>query len=188
MKAAINRNLLLILAVLLSACVSQGPGEEKLQAPDWETHLEKKLSEFGHRNWVLVVDKAFPMQNAEGVITIETGEKLLDVLARTLEEIDRSTHVKAVVYHDAELKFIGTDQVSHIESYRESLDELIGKYDPQVMLHDSVFVKIDQASKLFKVLVLKTEEVIPYSSVFIELDCRFWTPEQESVLREAMSL
>jgi len=186
MKAIKNSFLFLILAILLAACVSQAPEEEKLNVPDWKPQLQDQLSEFGHRNWILVVDKAFPMQNAGGVVTIETGENLLDVLSYSLSEIDRSTHVKPIVYNDAELDFITTNQVGNIESYRESLDELIGKYNPRVLLHDSVFVKIDHASKLFKILVLKTEELIPYSSVFIELDCKYWTPEQDRVLREAM--
>ena len=32
----------------------------------------------------------------------------------------------------------------------------------------------------------KTNEVIPYSSVFIELDCKYWSPEKEKTLRHAM--
>jgi hypothetical protein len=53
-------------------------------------------------------------------------------------------------------------------------------------MHDSVFVKIDQASRLFKVIILKTEETIPYSSVFIQLDCKYWSDENEKALRELM--
>jgi hypothetical protein len=76
--------------------------------------------------------------------------------------------------------------VPAIDGYRKSLNNLLEGFDIQTMLHDSVFVKIDQASRLFKVLVVKTEEVIPYSSVFIELDCSYWSPEQEQELRERM--
>jgi hypothetical protein len=54
------------------------------------------------------------------------------------------------------------------------------------LLHDSVFVKIDSASKLFSVVVLKTEETIAYSSVFIELDCKYWNSDQEKDLRKQM--
>jgi hypothetical protein len=53
-------------------------------------------------------------------------------------------------------------------------------------LHDTVFVKMDAAAKLFSITVLKTEEVIPYSSVFIELDCAYWGGDKEQALRKLM--
>ena len=152
----------------------------------WQESLNTQLSLFGHRNWILIVDKAFPMQNANGITTIDTNEDLLPVLKTVLQQIDQSTHVRPIVYTDKELSFVTEDQVSGIESYRKLLDEIVGKMGPQVLLHDSVFVKIDQASKLFGVLVLKTNEVIPYSSVFLQLDCKYWSTENEQLLREAM--
>jgi hypothetical protein len=67
------------------------------------------------------------------------------------------------------------------------LQEVLKGADVQTILHDSVFLKIDEASKLFKVLVLKTEGTIAYSSVFLNLDCKYWTGEKENALRQAMS-
>ncbi len=154
---------------------------------EWKYEFNKELSLFGHRNWILVVDKAFPAQTASGIRTIDTGENLPDVLSFVLEQIESSTHVKPIVYTDKELSYITSDLVVNIDDYRSELDKIIRQYDPLVMLHDSVFVKIAEASKLFKVLVLKTEEVIAYSSVFIELDCRYWSAEKENTLREVMT-
>jgi hypothetical protein len=45
---------------------------------------------------------------------------------------------------------------------------------------------LDAASKLFKVFILKTDEVIPYTSVFMQLDCGYWNTESEKHLRERM--
>lgn len=153
----------------------------------WRYKFNDELSLFGHRNWILVVDKAFPAQNADGITIINTGENLLDVLDITLQEVEHSTHVRPIVYTDKELNFIHQEQIKGIDSYRKSLDKTIEKYNPQVMLHDSVFFKIDEASKLFKVLILKTNEIIPYSSVFIELDCKYWSEENENLLRNKMA-
>jgi len=178
--------LFLILATAMAGCNNQVQKSDNQTTMDWKTQFREKLPEFGHRNWILVVDKAFPAQTATGITTINTGEDLLDVLAFTLQEIDHSTHVRPIVYTDQELNFITTEMVADIDDYRAALDQIIGQYSPRVMLHDSVFVQIDEASKLFKVLVLKTEEVIAYSSVFIELDCRYWSSEKEHALREAM--
>jgi len=137
----------------------------------------------GHRNWILVVDKAFPAQNAPGIQVVNTGEELLPVLKYTLSQISQSTHVKPIVYTDKELNFITPELEAGIEPFKKSLYEVLNGVDVQTILHDSVFTKIDEASKLFKVLVLKTEGTIAYSSVFLNLDCKYWGGEKEAVLR-----
>lgn len=182
------RNALLtgIIIFLFTSCLTQEVKTEPLKSPGWKEILDQQLPLLGHRNWILVVDKAFPAQTADGIEVVSSGEKLLDVLNHTLDRVEQSTHVKPVVYTDHELSFISPGQVPAIEAYREALSSELAGYEVKTMLHDSVFVKIDQASKLFKILVIKTEEVIPYSSVFIELDCSYWTPSQEKELRDRM--
>jgi D-ribose pyranose/furanose isomerase RbsD len=179
-------NLLLVTGsfILLASCIQKA--KEPLAQSDWKQQLNKELPLLGHRNWILVVDKAFPLQNAEGVITLDTGDELLDVLKYTLGQVESANHIKPIIYTDQELGFITRELVPEIENYRKSLTGIIGNSDIQVLLHDSVFVKIDEASKLFKTLVLKTNETIPYSSVFIQLDCKYWSPNQEAQLRELM--
>ena len=81
---------------------------------------------------------------------------------------------------------VGVLTDADIENYKKELANNLKGIEPQTLLHDSVFVKIDKASKLFQIIVLKTEEVIPYSSVFIQLDCRYWSGEKEKALRELM--
>jgi len=152
----------------------------------WKTQLNLQLQLLGHRNWILVVDKAFPAQNAAGIVTINTGESLLPVLQYTLDQINSSTHVKPLIFTDKELNYISVAQVPEIEKFKTKLFEMIPKEQAQIMLHDSVFVKIAKASELFRIVVLKTEQVIPYSSVFLQLDCKYWPAENEKQLRESM--
>lgn len=153
---------------------------------NWKKQLNLQLQLLGHRNWILVVDKAFPAQNAAGIVTINTGEALLPVLQYTLDQINSSTHVKPLIFTDKELNYITVPQVPEIENFKNKLFEIIPKEQAQTMLHDSVFVKIAKASELFRIVVLKTEQVIPYSSVFLQLDCKYWPTENEKQLRESM--
>jgi hypothetical protein len=44
-----------------------------------------------------------------------------------------------------------------------------------------------QPTKTFHVLVLKTNMKIPYMSVFIRLECGYWSAEAEKRLREKMA-
>ena len=179
-----NPIIILISLILLMSCNNKD--YEPVTQQDWKQKLQSELSLLGHRNWILVVDKAFPLQNAEGIKTIDTDENLLDVLSYTLEQVENASHVKPIIYTDKELGYMSPAMVPEIDKYRESLAGIIGESDIRELLHDTVFVKIDEASKLFSILVLKTNETIPYSSVFLELDCRYWSSEKESGLRELM--
>ena len=183
------KNLLLTLVITLGMSTScKSPVEQTTTSGTnkWETILSEELPLLGHRNWILIVDKAFPAQNAPGIHVVNTGEELLPVLKYTLEKINESTHVKPIIFTDKELVFITPELESRVGSYRKSLNEILQGIEVQTILHDSVFVKIDEASKLFKVLVLKTEGTIAYSSVFLQLDCKYWTSENENSLRQIM--
>ena len=177
--------LIAALAISLAGCC--GTTSDRVQTMhDWKSAVREQLPLLGHRNWILVVDKAFPAQNAEGIVTVYTDAELLDVVKYALEQVDSSTHVKPIIYCDAELGHLTSAQIPGIDGFRSALTATLGGVRPQVILHDSVFVKIDEASKLFKVLVLKTNGTIPYSSVFIQLDCKYWSAEKEAALRAAM--
>lgn len=178
--------LILIFLLTVAGCSQLENRSKKLPPADWKTQFSEQLPLLGHRNWILVVDKAFPQQNAPGIITINTGEALLPVLQYTLNQINESTHVRPLFYTDKELNYITEKQVPEIEKFKTDLFGIIPSGQTQTLLHDSVFVKIAKASELFRIIVLKTEHVIPYSSVFLQLDCKYWSGENENLLREAI--
>jgi len=179
--------LLIILLSQISCCKNENE-VYRTNKTDWKTEFQSLLPLLGHRNWILVVDKAFPLQTSPGLTIIDTGEKLVPALKYVLDQIDGSTHVQPVVYHDAEMNFLTPELVPGKEEYLAALNQVLGNAVPVPILHDSVFVKIDAASKLFSVVVLKTEETIPYSSVFIELGCKYWNADQEKELRKLMQI
>jgi hypothetical protein len=39
----------------------------------WQTKLQQELPLLGHRNWIVVVDSAYPWQTSPGIETVETG-------------------------------------------------------------------------------------------------------------------
>ncbi len=177
---------LILLLLLCSSCDFFLAGKTASNEKSWKEQLNTELPLLGHRNWILVVDKAFPAQTASGIKVINTGESLQDVLQYTLQKIDRSMHVRPNIFLDKELEFITPQMVPYIDSYKKQLQKNLKDLVPLTLVHDSVFVKIDKAAKLFQVVVLKTEETIPYSSVFIQLDCKYWGSENENALRELM--
>jgi|SRR5215217_1091175 len=152
----------------------------------WKSKFYEKLPMLGHRNWILVVDKAFPEQNAAGIEYIYANENLNAVLKQVLSQVNQSGHVKPIIYQDKELNFITEEQASGVTELKSAIKSTIGNQPVQTLLHDSVFKKLDTESKLFKVLVIKTNEVIPYTSVFLQLDCAYWNGDKEVQLRKSI--
>lgn len=187
----VNRNqVLLIFMITILSCNQPSVNTEvKAQRTDndWKKQFDQTLPLLGHRNWIVIADKALPQQNAAGIEYINTNEKLVPVLQYVLEQVNTSGHVKPIIYRDKELAFISEEQAKGVKEFTSETGKLFGTQPVQTILHDSVFTKLDAASKLFKVLVLKTNETIPYTSVFLQLDCSYWNAAKEKQLRDSMS-
>jgi len=173
------------IALNFFSCTTSMKESKEPETTSWQQQLDAQLPLNGHRNWILVVDKAFPQQ--PGMQIINTGEKLLPVLQVVLDRIEKSTHVRPVIFNDAELQFLTDSLAPGVSAYKEALKKILNGNTLQSLLHDSVFVQMSAAMKLFSITVLKTEETIPYSSVFIQLDCAYWGKEKEQQLRKLMS-
>ena len=168
-----------ILVILLAVSM-------RAHAEDWKQHLATAMPLFGHRNWILVVDSAYPLQTSPGIETVETNASQLEVVKAVLDEIDRSIQVRPVVLMDAELPFISDAEAPGVAQYRIKIDELLKGLPVRSMPHEKIISTIDEAGKTFHVLVLKTNMTIPYTSVFLRLDCKYWSAEQERNLRSLM--
>ena len=140
----------------------------------------------GHRNWILIVDSAYPLQSSPGVETIETNAAQLEVVRTVLSEIENSIHVRPVVFMDAELPFISDSDAPGVSAYRSEIGKLLHKSSVQSRPHGALISDIEEAGKAFHVLVLKTNVSIPYTSLFMRLDCKYWSADQEKNLRLKM--
>ena len=154
---------------------------------DWTTRLAEVMPLMGHRNWILVVDSAYPLQTSPGVETIETDATQLEVLQAVVASIHRSIQVRPVIFMDAELPFVSNDDAPGVSAYRSEVTQLLHDYPIKQLPHEKIISNIDETGKTFHVLVLKTTMTIPYTSVFIRLDCKYWSEEQEKHLRSKMA-
>jgi hypothetical protein len=175
--------LLAAVCVLPVVVMAQRPA----QNGDWRATLRRELPLLGHRNWIAIVDSAYPLQTSAGIETIETGSDHVEVVRAVLEQIARSKHVRPVIFTDSELQFVPESEANGVSPYREALGALLAKTPAQSLPHEEIISKLDDAGKTFHVLVLKSTMTIPYTSVFIRLDCGYWTAEQEQRLREKMA-
>jgi L-fucose mutarotase/ribose pyranase (RbsD/FucU family) len=159
----------------------------RLTKPDWERQLHALLPAFGHRNWIVVADSAYPSQSKPGIETIVSGGGQLEVARRVLDAINATRHVRANVYLDQELAFVAEADSHGVSRYREQLADLLKGANRIDMLHEQIIAKLDQVSQVFRVLIIKTDLTIPYTSIFFELGCAYWPADAEERMRKAMA-
>ncbi len=182
------QNLILFVALLASLTISCNPIQESSeQREDWQDILETDLHLLGHRNWILVVDKAFPEQSSPGMKYLYVDEDLLPTLSYVLEKVETSSHVRPIIFRDKELGYISNDQVPGIDAFRTQSKSVLEGRNVNTLMHDQVFQMLDESSSLFRTLVIKTNCTLPYTSVFLQLDCAYWGPENEKILRDQIS-
>lgn len=159
----------------------------RITKPDWEQHVTALLPLYGHRNWIVVADSAYPAQSKPGIETIVSGAGQLEVTRKVLEAIDATRHVRANVHIDQELDFVAETDAPGVTRYRTQLSELLKGANRVPMLHEQIIGKLDQVSQVFRVLIIKTDLTIPYTSVFFELGCAYWPADSEDRMRKAMA-
>jgi len=155
--------------------------------PDWKRELKALLPLFGHRNWIVVADSAYPAQSRPGIETIVSRSGQLEVARTVLDVIAACNHVRANVYLDLELRFVAESDAPGVSRYRTQLAELLKSVKPTTLPHEQIIAKLDQTAQKFRGLIIKTGLTIPYTSIFFELDCGYWPPEAERRLRRAMA-
>ncbi len=170
----------LLLAGLLAATPA-------FSADPWQQSLHDLIPLYGHRNWIVIADSAYPSQSREGIETIVANDDQLDVVRRVLAQLAASRHVRPIIYTDQELNSVPESDAPGISQYRRNLAGLLGSQTVQLVPHLDIISKLDEAAKTFRVLIIKTNMALPYTSVFLQLDCAYWSADAERRLRDAMA-
>ncbi len=156
-------------------------------AGPWQQVLHDALPLYGHRNWIVIADSAYPSQSREGIETVVANADQLEIVRRVLTQLSSSRHVRPILYTDKELNSVPEADAPGISQYRRSLMSLLGSEPVQSLPHEQIIAKLDDAAKTFRVLIIKSNMTIPYTSVFLQLDCAYWSAAAEERLRTAMA-
>ena len=193
-KIAALAGIVLIVAAVAACGREDNEGEEgtamsysqAAKPAAWTEALAKYLPALGHRNWIVVADSAFPLQISPGIETIVTGEDHFDVLAKVLAMVGGAKHIKPKIWLDKELAYVPESLAPGADEARRRLDEMLQGHDAAPMLHADLIARLDEVGRTFKIVMVKTTLTVPYTSVFMELDCGYWGPEAEAEMRERM--
>jgi hypothetical protein len=150
---------------------------------DWRALVHERLDLYGHRNWIAVVDSAYPAQANEAIETLAIRASQLEVLQVALAAVREAGHVRPGVVLDRELERVSEADAPGIGAHRAALARILAGMDVERRPHEEILRELDRTAELFRVLVLKTDLALPYTSVFVRLECGYWSDEAEARLR-----
>ena len=180
----IRKNTLLI--IILSSIIIITAGCDAGRQ-NWQSELDSAVKIMGHRNWIIIADSAYPQQKSPGLRTIATGRDHFDVLKTVLKAVDQAKHIRAVVYLDSEIDHVPESEAHGITEYRMHLNNILRGRKIIKKPHEEHIHTLDKTAQNFSVMVLKTNLTLPYTTVFIELDCGYWNPQAEFNMRKTIN-
>ena len=131
--------------------------------------IETLLPSLGHRNWVAVVDAAYPEMVAPGVTTITGGD-----LESVVKALDAARHVRVEAFLDTELDYLSEEDCAGVDAFRVRTARLLAGHAVVKRPHEELIEAVAKAAANFRVLIVKTDRRIPYTSVFFRLECGYW--------------
>lgn len=149
----------------------------------WFEQLKQSLPELGHRNWILVADSAYPEVASPGIVTLLAGKPLLPVLIQVMDLLHESGHVTPEVILDQEWFELTEEECPGIDRLRMEAEQVFSGLKVEGVWHEQLLAMLAEASQTYTVFVIKTTSTIPYTSVFLRLECGYWTAEQEQRFR-----
>ncbi|MGC8552459.1 MAG: hypothetical protein ACP5O7_06280 [Phycisphaerae bacterium] len=178
----------LVASMMLLALVSLAGCQSMNNSAAWKCTVKRDLPLYGDRNWIAIVDSAYPDQSKAGVTTIVANGGMFSTLKYVLAKIAKAPNIRPVAYTDRELNDVTDQQTPGISAYRQKLDAMLAAagVPHKQRMHIKSIDRLNSDGKLFKILIIKTNLTMPYTSVFIHLKCGYWTDADENALRAAM--
>ena len=171
-------------ALLLIAFTATAQQQSQQQRPaNWRDILNSRLSLYGHHNWVVIADAAYPLHSGAGIETVDSDSDQISTIRAVLAAIRRTHNLRPVVYLDLELPRVQDADAPGAGGYRQELLSFVR--DAISRPHDEMLRRIDEVGRSFSVLVVKTNMLVPYSAVYIELWPSYWSDEAEQRLRQS---
>jgi hypothetical protein len=100
-----------------------------------------------------------------------------------LHAVNQARHVRPIFYTDAELPLLPEEDAPGIGAFRNRLNKILVQRERQSLPHEQIIGMLDETGKVFHILILKTKVTLPYTSVFVQLDCGYWNAQAERNLR-----
>lgn len=152
----------------------------------WLQSLAERLPNLGHRNWIILADAAYPEMASPGIVTINSGQPLLPVLNEVISLLKAADHVQPDVVLDQEWFELTDDECQGISRLRDEAHPLFEGLKVEPVWHKDLLSSLAEVSRTYTILVIKTTSTIPYTSVFLRLECGYWGGPNEESFRKRL--
>ncbi len=151
----------------------------------WQQQIAGALPIFGSGNWVVVASTDFPLLSTAGVETIRVPDGLAAAVNSMEGIFQMSSRLRPSFHVASELDFAAT-QNDDAKAYLAEITKILPTVGVVKMPAADIVQTVIDTAATKRVLVIKTDSMIPYGSIAVELEPGFWSPEQEQALRDAM--
>jgi D-ribose pyranose/furanose isomerase RbsD len=152
----------------------------------WRDELAMRASQLGYRNWIVIAEASFPAHSRPGVRQVNANEEIPVVVDEVLRTLERTEHVTPRLYVAREMHALENDYAPGIDEFRKRLQQAMHAHETTELEQQSLLTLMEDTSKTFEVLVIRTNTALPYTSVFMELQPGYWNADSESALREKL--
>jgi hypothetical protein len=142
----------------------------------------------GKNSWIVITDAAYPAGRVAGVEAIVAPKPITTVLDYVLDRLGDSQSVGATAWLSSELERIPDRDAPDIARLHKDLCRALNaaKVEIKVATEEEIAKKVAADAAAYRILVIRTTTPLPYSSVHLSLNCKYWDAAREKRLRDAL--
>lgn len=172
-------------AVLLAACQHHVPTEAD-NLEQTRSAIAPALQQLGARNWVVIADPTYPIPAGAGAVTVSVPSSTADTFREVLDQLELQASVTPRIWVCNELDAVPEERAPGVGEYRKSVNNLLSGRFCYRLDERIIAMQLAEAAKQYRVLYIKTNTRLPYSSIAIELDSGYWNSDDETEIRERL--
>ena len=153
----------------------------------WQAAVDRQAAQLGYRNWIVIAEASFPAQSRPGVRQITAPVEVPVALDYVLQALEQTENVRPQIFVTRELRSVENDFAPGIDELRKRIQSALHGHETTELDQQSLLTLLEDASRSFDVLVIRTESALPYSSVFLELQPGYWDAVSETQLRDRIA-
>ncbi|MBM4113268.1 MAG: hypothetical protein FJ253_07820 [Phycisphaerae bacterium] len=166
----------------------QSNASQSKSAPSFKHAVDRAMPKFGEGNMIVIADAAFPALSHDGMDTVPMAVGSIQGLRDVIASASSYGHVKPIIWVDRELMLVTDSQAPGIEQFRSRLRDAAGNIPIDSSLSQAQLrERIQSVADTHRVIVIKTPNRLPFSSIYVEFDHGSWTPEQNAQLQSQMA-
>lgn len=182
-------SLVLLIVALLTSCesVRSTAGTPRAtEAPLWMEAIDTEIQTLGSFNWIVIADSTFPALATKDAHILVAPARIPFVLDTTIQSIESSGHVKPRIYATRESLELSERYAPGVKQYREAVKSALAGRKIIHLPSRSIDRLLVDAGSQYRILIIKTESTLPYSSIYLELESGYWDSQSETALRKHM--